>query len=153
MAKRKTDGKQTAAATTKTQSSGTAVTADLMEQRVVAFAEQLGRIAGTVTAKTEGWMDRDALNKQITSVRDSAAELLDQLKATVTKVTAATKTGADAAAASIKRGRSGGVVDAPGKKHRKPAPKDPRAVAADAKASNIRSGKSMMKTVKQRGRG
>jgi hypothetical protein len=154
MAKRKADGKQTpAAAATTTQSSGTAMTADVMEQRVVAFAEQLGRIAGTVRAKTEGWMDRDALNKQIASVRDSAAELLEQLKTTVTNAATATKASADAAAAATKKGRSGGVVDAPGKKHRKPVPKDPRAVAADAKASNIRSGKSMMKTVKQRGRG
>ena len=153
MAKRKTDGKQAATATTTTQSSGTAMTADVMEQRVVAFAEQLGRIVGTVQARTEGWMDRDALNKQIASVRDSAAELLDQLKTTVTKAATATKTGAAAAATSTKKGRSGGVVDAPGKKHRKPAPEDPRALAADAKASNMRSGKTMMKTVKQRGRG
>jgi hypothetical protein len=38
-------------------------TADAMEQRVVAFAEQLGRIAGTFQAKAEGWMDREALKK------------------------------------------------------------------------------------------
>jgi len=155
MAKRKAGGKRTAAATTTTtaQSAATNTTADVMEQRVVAFAEQLGRIAGTVKAKTEGWMDREALNKQIASVRDSAAELLDQLKTTVTNATTATETGAAAAAMPAKKGRSGGVVDAPGKKHRKPTPKDPRAVAADARASTIRSGKSMMKTVKQRGRG
>ena len=55
------------------------MTADAMEQRVVAFAEQLGRIAGTVQAKAEGWMDRDTLNKQIASVRDGAADLLEQL--------------------------------------------------------------------------
>ena len=153
MAKRKTGGTQTAAATTTTQSSGTAMTADVMEQRVIAFAEQLGRIVGTVQARAEGWMDREALNKQIASVRDSASELLDQLKTTVSKAAAATKTTANAAAASTKKARSGGVVDAPGKKHRKPTPKDPRAVAADAEASNIRSGKTMTKTVKQRGRG
>ena len=151
MAKRKTGGTQTAATTATIQSSGTAMTADVMEQRVVAFAEQLGRIVGTVQARAEGWMDREALNKQIASVRDSASELLDQLKTTVSKATAATKTTANAV--STKKARSGGVVDAPGKKHRKPTPKDPRAVAADAKASNIRSGKTMTKTVKQRGRG
>jgi phage protein D len=152
MAKRKTGGNQTAAATTTPQSSGTELTADV-EQRVVAFAEQLGRIVGTVQARAEGWMDREALNKQIASVRDSAAELLDQLKTSVTKAASATKTAAAAAAAATKKARSGGVVDAPGKKHRKPTPKDPRALAADAKASNLRSGKTMMKTVKQRGRG
>src|SRR5207245_5001243 len=60
---------------------------DPMEQRVVAFAEQLGRIVGTVQAKTEGWMDRDALNKQIAGVRDSAAELLEQLSGGVANLT------------------------------------------------------------------
>ena len=153
MAKRKTDGTGTAATTTSAESAGPALAADVMEQRVVAFAEQLGRIVGTVQARAEGWMDREALNKQIASVRDSASELLDQLKTTVSKAAAATKTTANAAAASTKKARSGGVVDAPGKKHRKPTPKDPRAVAADARASNIRSGKTMTKTVKQRGRG
>ena len=154
MAKRKTGGNGTAAATTKSaEGAGPTLTADVMEQRVVAFAEQLGRIVGTVQARAEGWMDRETLNKQIASVRDSASELLDQLKTTVTKAATATKASPAAAATPTKKGRSGGVVDAPGKKHRKPAPKDPRAVAADAKASNIRSGKSMMKTVKQRGRG
>ena len=96
MAKRKTGGTQTAATTATIQSSGTAMTADVMEQRVVAFAEQLGRIVGTVQARAEGWMDREALNKQIASVRDSASELLDQLKTTVSKATAATKTTANA---------------------------------------------------------
>jgi hypothetical protein len=129
-----------------------------MEQRVVAFAEQLGRIVGTVQAKTEGWMDRDALNKQIAGVRDSAAELLEQLKSTVADATgssdtAATTASATTAAAAKTRRRSGGVVDAPGKKHRKPTPKDSRAVAADAKASIRRSGLASMKTMKRRGRG
>ena len=75
-----------------------------MEQRVIAFAEQLGRIVGTVQAKAEGWMDREALNKQIASVRDSASELLEQLSGSVTSLTnaasKATGIGADASAAS-----------------------------------------------------
>ena len=33
---------------------------DAMEQRVVAFAEQFGRIAGTFYAEAEGWLDREA---------------------------------------------------------------------------------------------
>jgi hypothetical protein len=150
MAKRDNGGKRTNEATTTTKASD-ATTTDAMEQRVVAFAEQLGRIVGTVQAKTEGWMDRDALNKQIAGVRDSAADLLEHLAGGVTNV--AKKTPVSAAANSKSKGRSGGVVDAPGKKHRKPMPKDPRALAADAKASNMRAGKAMMKTVKLRGRG
>jgi hypothetical protein len=29
------------------------------------LAEQLGRIAGTLQAKAEGWLDREALTRQI----------------------------------------------------------------------------------------
>jgi hypothetical protein len=155
MAKRDSGGKRTNTATANTTTGSDAAANDAMEQRVVAFAEQLGRVVGTVQAKTEGWMDRDTLNKQIAGVRDSAAELLEQLKTTVTRATIGAKasTKKASAAASKSKGRSGGVVDAPGKKHRKPTPADPRAMAADAKASNIRSGKASMKTMKQRGRG
>jgi hypothetical protein len=136
-----------------------------LEKQVIAFAEQIGRIYGTLEAKAEGWMDREALNKQITSVRDSAAALVEQLSDGVTSLaktaTAATKAAAggassakgSAASAAKSKGRSGGAVDAPGKKHRKPAPKDLRAIAADAKSSNRRAGKASMKTMKTRGRG
>ena len=156
MAKRDNKGKGTSTAEAKpATASNTASTADAMEQRLVTFAEQLGRIVGTVQAKTEGWMDRDALNKQITGVRDAAGDLLEQLKTTVTSATGSEKAPAKTttAPASRSKGRSGGVVDAPGKKHRKPTPSDPRAIAADAKTSNIRSAKTSMKTMKQRGRG
>jgi hypothetical protein len=155
MAKRDSGGKQTR--TTAAAPTATPTTGDAMEQRVVAFAEQLGRIAGTVQARAEGWMDRDALNKQIASVRDGAAELLDQLAGSVTSITRTAKKAATTAAAATSKaaskGRSGGVVDAPGKKHRKPTPADPRAVAADAKRANMRSSQASMKTSKTRGRG
>ena len=55
------------------------MTANAIEWRVVAFAEQIGRIAGTVQAKEEGRMDRDTLYQQIASVRDGAMDLLEQL--------------------------------------------------------------------------
>lgn len=147
-----------------TKTSDTATPANL-EQQVVAFAEQLGRIVGTVQAKAEGWMDREALNQQIAGVRDSASALLEQmsegvtsLASTATKSVAGVARGVKSAATPVKpvaksKGRSGGVVDAPGKKHRKPMPKDPRALAADAKRANQRSAKASMKTMKTRGRG
>ena len=151
MAKRDNGGK----GTNKTANSATSnagATTDPMEQRLLAFAEQLGRIVGTVQAKTEGWLDRDALNKQITGVRDSATELLEQLKTTVTSAASGgNSAAADTAGPSPARSR--GAVDAPGKKHRKPTPKDSRAVAARARASSLQSGKSSMKTMKRRGRG
>ena len=152
MAKRDKDSKQTKMTTA--ASGADAKRDDAMEQRVLAFAEQLGRIVGTVQARTEGWMDGETLNKQIAGVRDSAAELLDQLADGVTSMT---KTAKDAVAATApkapSKGRSGGVVDAPGKKHRKPMPIDPRAAAADARRATMRSSKASMKTMKTRGRG
>ena len=122
MAKRNNGTKRTNGGTTTTKASD-ATTADAMEQRVLAFGEQLGRIAGTIQAKAEGWMDRETLNKQIASVRDGAADLLEQLAGGATK--RSTRVPTAAAAHGNTKGRSGGVVDAPGKKHRKPMPPDP----------------------------
>ena len=138
------------AGTKATNASG-ATTSDAMEQRVVAFAEQLGRIAGTVQAKADGWMDREALKKQIASVRDGAADLLQQLADRA--ATAPMKTQAAAAARGGSKGRSGGVVDAPGKQHRKPIPADPDANIADSQAAKMRTAKTMVKTYRRRGRG
>jgi hypothetical protein len=70
-------------------------TADTVEQRVVAFAEQPGRIAGTIQAKADGWMDRQTLNKRIAGGRDGAADLLEQLAGGAAK--ASKKTPADEA--------------------------------------------------------
>jgi hypothetical protein len=145
---------------------------DSMENRMLAFAEQLGRFVGTVQAKAEGWLDRDALSAQISTVRDSASELLNQLGGGVAKAAAASRqayrTGSGKAAESTKggakgrasaknkpsakgrvaskarasstsgaaaakgggKGRSGGLVDAPGKKHRKPMPSESGATGA-----------------------
>jgi hypothetical protein len=61
---------------TKMTSASESTTADAMEQQVLAFAEQVGRIVGTFQARAEGWMDRETLNNQIASVRDGAADLL-----------------------------------------------------------------------------
>ena len=149
MAKRDNETTRTNGAGTATDASG-AKTADAMEERVLAFAEHLGRIAGTVQAKAEGWMDRDALTKQIASVRDGAAELLEQLAGGTTK---ASKRNPAPTARGKGRGRSGGVVDAPGKKHRKPMPADPRANVADSQAAKMRTAKTMVKTNRRRGRG
>lgn len=150
MAKRDNRTSRTTGGTT-TNTVSAATTADAMEQRVVAFAEQLGRIAGTFQAKAEGWMDRDVLTKQIASVRDGAAELLEQLASVATK--AANRNPAAATALRKTKGRSGGVVDAPGKKHRKPMPTDPGANIAASQAAKLRTARTMVKTNRRRGRG
>jgi hypothetical protein len=149
MAKRDNRTRRTNGSTMTSSASG-ATTADAMEQRVVAFAEELGRVAGTLLAKAEGWMDRETLNKQIASVRDGAADLLEQLAGGATKTSKKTPV---AAARGGTKGRSGGVVDAPGKKHRKPMPSDPGANIADSQAAKMRTAKTMVKTHRHRGRG
>jgi len=50
-------------------------------------------------------------------------------------------------------GRSGGGVDAPGKKHRKPVPSGRSANAAGSQAAKLRTAKTMEKTDRHRGRG
>jgi hypothetical protein len=50
-------------------------------------------------------------------------------------------------------GRSGGAVDAPGKKHRKPLPGDPDAGIADSQAAKMRIAMATAKTNRRRGRG
>jgi hypothetical protein len=138
---RQADSETTASATG-------AATADPMEQRLVAFAEQLGRMVGTIHAKAEGWLERENLNKQIASVRDGAAHLLEQLA----EATKATKTAAVAPRRGS-TGRSGGVVDAPGKRHRKPTRTNPSANTAHSQADKLRKAKTMKKTNRRRGRG
>jgi hypothetical protein len=63
------------------------------------------------------------------------------------------KPAADAAARGGNRGRSGGVVDAPGKKHRKPMPTDPGTNIVDSQAEKMRTARTMVKTNRRRGRG
>src|SRR3954462_2200868 len=157
---------------------GSETTADAVEQRVVAFAEQLGRIVGTVQAKAEGWMDRDALNAQISSVRDSAAELLEHLGGGTSAGAAGNggakarrsaprggtgaatnrakqparsaaasgraqprgpeKKAGGAAARKASPGRSGDVVDAPGKRHRQPMANDTMPKRNDSRLARLK---------------
>ena len=136
--------------TAPTTSPGT-LRVDGLEQRVLAFAEQLGRIAGTVQAKTAGLMDSDALKKELARVRDGAADLLRQLTPDAPPVATSRPTGGPAPTRS--QGRSGGIVDAPGKKHRPRMPTDPGANRADSQAAKVRAAKTMVKTSRRRGRG
>jgi hypothetical protein len=125
--------------------------ADGLETRVLAFAEQLGTIAGAVRAKTAGWIDGDALKQELARVRDGASDLLQQLTAGAPAVAVSPRTGGPALRRS--RGRSGGVVDAPGKRHRPPILADPGANRANSQAAKTRAAKTMVKTPRRRGRG
>jgi hypothetical protein len=80
------------------------------EKSVEDFAEDLGRLLGTARAKAEGWMgQRNNVAKQLAQIRDTAADLLQQIAG-----------GARRAAAGKRRGRP-----------RKQAP-GPRATASGA---------------------
>jgi hypothetical protein len=149
MTKRSSSATQRKSSPTPTISSGTP-RVDGLEERLLTFAEQLGRIAGTVQAKTAGWMDRDAMKKELTRVRDGAADLLQHFTADAPAVE---KDRPIAGAVRRRRGRSGGIVDAPGKKHRPPMPSDPGANRADSQAAKMRAAKTMVKTSRRRGRG
>ncbi len=104
----------------KDQSEALKTTSDLIEQKVVAFAEQLGSLVGTVQGRAEGWLDRKALSHAVGRIRDRAADLLDQVNR---EGTSQRKTAAKQTAASATR-LSRGPVDAPRKRHRKPLPQE-----------------------------
>ena len=131
-----------------TRSSG-APTPEGLEARVLALAEQLGRMAGTVQAKTAGWMDGDGLRNELARVRDGASDLLQLL----TGDASGAEQKPAAATATKRQGRSGGIVDAPGKRHRRPTPADPDAKRAATQAAKLRAAKTMVKTSRLRGRG
>ena len=99
------------------------------------LAEQLGRMIGTVQAKTDGLLDRDALNADLAAIRDAAARLASQLGGDRWL-----KRGIAPAAAPATR-RSRGAVDAPGKRHRKPAPSTRGAKHSDTRIAKVKLAK------------
>jgi hypothetical protein len=92
-----------------------------LERQVLAFAEQLGYVAGSLESRAGRVIDRKTLSRQVTGVRDGARRLLEQLATGVTSRVGRTP----APKRPARKARSGGAVDAPGKKHRKPAPAGP----------------------------
>jgi hypothetical protein len=90
-----------------------AASLDTMEKRVIALAEQLGRIAGAAQAKTESWLDQPTFRDQLAKIRDGATDLLEHFASRTSSQDIASRQKTSPA------GRGGGKVDAPGKKHRK----------------------------------
>jgi hypothetical protein len=114
-----------------------------VEERVVAFAEQLGRLIGTVESKSERWVDQKGLNDQLTQIRDGAVDLLNHLGEAISSGRAAAKPQKTKPKAATSVGRSGGTVDAPGKTHRKMAKGARGAKHSDERISKIRAAKTM----------
>jgi hypothetical protein len=133
-----------------------------VESKVIVLAEQLGTFLGRVQKKADGWLENEALRKQVSDIRDRAEDLLKQVNmagASMRKPAPPKRQSREGEAAPAKKakaktqptskGRSGGVVDAPGKRHRRPPPQelfDPRLGEP--------MGKQMgQKSLKRRGRG
>jgi hypothetical protein len=117
-----------------------------VEARVVAFAEQLGRLIGTVESKSEGWVDQKALNDQLTQIRDGAVDLLNHLGGALASGRAAATPRKTQPKAATSARRSGGTVDAPGKTHRKRAKSAPGAKHSDETISKVKAAKTMRRS-------
>lgn len=133
---------------------------DDVEPMVIALAEQLGSFMGRVAAKADGWLENDALRQQVSQIRDGATQLLDRVnrsgaavRKSAAKLMSRAKSKGKAATKSAKaKGRSGGAVDAPGKRHRKPPPQE----SIDKRMGEPRGkkvGQKQFKVGKSRGRG
>jgi hypothetical protein len=132
MAKRKAAKKAPAAGGRKAK--------DGVEPMVVKLAGQLGTLLGRARSKTDGWIESAAVRKQVGQIRDGATQLMNRVNqagAAVKKTVAKSVTAKKSKAPSKGRGRegekstapagkkrSGGAVDAPGKRHRKPPPQE-----------------------------
>jgi hypothetical protein len=134
------------------------VTNEGIEPMVLALAEQLGTFLGRVQAKAEGWLENDTLREQVGQIRDGALNVLKQVnraseearKAAARQMPKATAK--PAAKTSKATGRSGGTVDAPGKRHRKPPPQE-SINKRMGEPSGKQAGQKQFKTGKSRGRG
>ena len=117
--------------------------AQAVERRILALAEQLGRLIGTVESKAEGWFDQKTLNRQVEQIRDSASELLEHLGGAIESGRAATRPAATPPGTPPPAGRSGGTVDAPRKAHRPPAKSVRGARHSDETVAKIKGAKTM----------
>ena len=131
-------------------SAKSANTTSAMERQVLAFAEQLGYVAGSIQSRAGSLTDRKTLSRQVSSVRDGAKLLLDQLASEVKKRVRQTPAPPPPRA---RQARSGGTVDAPGKKHRKPAPAGPAKATTRSQTAKVLAAAPMAKTFRHRARG
>jgi hypothetical protein len=118
---------------------------NVTEQRVVALAEQMGRLIGTVQTRAEGWLDPQSLRDQLTRIQDGATDLLGYLE----KAVGASVEPAPQPASRQSRGRSGGKVDAPGKKHRPPPPSTRPAKPSDDRVAKLKAANRSIRRPRQ----
>lgn len=90
------------------------------EERLMNYSETVGRLLGMAEGHAENLLDRARVAENLARIRDGASELLSHL-GSASKESEKGK-GAGKPDAAQAKARSRGVVDAPGKKHRRPPP-------------------------------
>ena len=134
---------------------------DAMEKRLLAFAEQLGTMVGTVQRRAEGWLDSEAVRGELSRIRDNASDLLEYVNSKAPSVLGAKsakggkkKGPARAAAAPAKASKATGrgPVDAPGKRHRQPPPQE-HVSRRMSQPKGTQTAPTMVKAVRRGGRG
>jgi hypothetical protein len=94
------------------------------EDKIEAFAEDLGRLLGTARAKADNWLgQRQQIAKHLTDIRDTATHLLSQLGEQANRIRGKAKPDVQYAPAPISR-----------KKRRKMSAKARAAISAAQKA-------------------
>ena len=96
---------------TKSDRTASSESLEALEKRVIAIAEQLGRIAATAQTNAEQWAIRPGFYSELSQIRKRASRLLKRL---------GTKEFSTNGNRQRAREQSRQKVAAPGKKHRKP---------------------------------
>ena len=133
---------------------------DAMEKRLLAFAEQLGTMVGTVQRQAEGWLDSEAVRSELSRIRDNASDLLEYVNSKAPSMLGAKgakgarKRPAKGAAAPAKASKTTGrgPVDAPGKRHRQPPPQE-RGSKRMHQPKGSQTAPTLVKSVRRGGRG
>jgi hypothetical protein len=135
---------------------------DGFEPILITLAGQLGTFLGRMQAKADNLLENDAVQQQLAEVQRVAERLLDRVNeasksarkaaaaATSVKSSGAPAKNTAPPPAPVAKMRSGGTVDAPGKRHRKPPPQE----KANPRLGEVRGkheGRKQFKISKTRG--
>ena len=123
-------------------------TKGVVEQQVMAFADQLDWSLSTIRTKADGWRNSEAVRNEVARIRDGAVRLLEHFS----REPESPRKAAPKRAGTLKHRADRGLVDAPGKRHRTPPPQesiDPRLGEPIGKQMGQKSVKNGMR----RGRG
>lgn len=140
---------------TKPTQAKTGMTGDAVEERLLAFADQMGTMVGTVQRRAEGWLESEAVRAEVARIKDSASDLLEYMNSLAPSLRGrekGTPRRPPKSVATPAKGSKRGPVDAPGKRHRKPPPQELGSRRmTDPKGSQ--TGPQKVKAARRRGRG